>query len=178
MENSGYLVDSFTHVPTSRRRDMGPPALTSLLHPIVFDLPTFVLDQWKHPSLVGRLVDGEDRGERYFFSLVKYHWRTEMGEKSFFLIFCVYRRRRRCSIPKKPHMCWCVCYYEGTPKPFYAPSAGVLKTNQHVERFQPQFLQQEATLFFALLLFTNTKAYLKHDAHSKKGKRCARYNKN
>ena len=45
-------------VPTCECRDIWPPVLTSLLHPIVFDLPTFVLDLWKHSALVGRLVGG------------------------------------------------------------------------------------------------------------------------
>ena len=54
--------------------------------------------------------------------------------------------RRRCSISKKPHMCQCVCYCEGTLKQFNAPSARKLKTNQHVESFQPLFLHKEAIL--------------------------------
>ena len=44
------------------------------------------------------------------------------------LFFCVYRRRRRCSISRRPHLCQCVCYYEGTLKQFNAPSARTLKT--------------------------------------------------
>ena len=43
----------------------------------------------------------------------------------------------------KYHVCWCDCYYEGTLKQFNAPSARMLKTNRHVESFQPQFLRKE-----------------------------------
>ena len=68
MEDCGHLVDPFTHVPTSRSRDIWSPVFTSLLNLIVFDTVTSVLDQWKHLSLVGRLVRGEEgrEGMRYF----------------------------------------------------------------------------------------------------------------
>ena len=63
-----------------------------------------------------------------------------------FSFFCVNRRRRRCSVSKKLHMCQCVCYNEGTLKQFNAPSVRKLKTNQNVESFRPQFLHKEAIL--------------------------------
>ena len=39
-----------------------------------------------------------------------------------------------------------VCYYEGSLKQFNAPSARMVKINQHVESFQSQFLHKEAVL--------------------------------
>ena len=48
---------------------------------------------------------------------------------------------------KKLHMCQCDCYNEGTLKPFYAPSARMPKTNQHVGSLQPQFLHKTQSSF-------------------------------
>ena len=84
----------------------------------------------------------------------------ESGSNLFFL---VYRRRRRCSISKGPHMCQCVSYYTRTLKQFNAPSAREQKTNQHVGSFQ----QKEAILLLPFC-FHNTKARQKPDVHSPK----------
>ena len=56
---------------------------------------------------------------------------------------------------KKPHMCQCVCYYAGTLKPSSAPSVRVLKTNQHVEISQPQFLHKVAESSFCPSIMNN-----------------------
>ena len=68
-------------------------------------------------------------------------------------------------------MCECVCYHEGKLKQFNAPPARMLKTNQHVESFRPQFLHKEA-------LLADTQARLKHDARSKKAQRVHTTTKN
>ena len=47
----------------------------------------------------------------------------------------------------------------------------MLKTNQHVESFRPQFLHKEA-------LLADTQARLKHDARSKKAQRVHTTTKN
>ena len=57
---------------------------------------------------------------------------------------------------KEHHMCLCVCYYEGTLKQFNAPSARMLRTNQHVESSQAQFLHMRQNPPSALLPCTIT----------------------
>ena len=77
----------------------------------------------------------------------------------------------------RPHTCQCVCYNEGTLKQFNAPSARMLTTQSTRWEF-PASVPAQGDPPSALLLVTNTKARLKHDAHSKKGTKCTHFHKN
>ena len=80
--------------------------------------------------------------------------------------FCVYRRKRRCSISKRPHMCQCICYYERTLKQFNAPSARKQRPINTLRVFSLNSCTRRQSSFCFSAIHKH-QARLKHDAQSK-----------